>query len=647
MPGSSKVEPTVVDFETEAIAPRPKYPPRPVSVSVKEPGKPPQFWAWGHPVGNNCSRRDAELRLRALWRSGEPLLFHNAKFDLDVAETHMGVRRLPWDRVHDTMFLAFLRDPDSETLSLKPLWSETFGRRAKARDLLQEWIVANVPEARAKPKSWGAYISRAPAQKVGPYACDDTKMPEMLFKKFHAEVRRRGMLEAYDRERRILYPLLDNERAGVRVAVRRLERDLRAYEALLERADATLRKMLGAPDLDVDKNAELARALDESGAIDEDDWVMTAPSKSHPAGQRSTAKQALMDSLKDPRLLALLLYRGSLATNIRTFMRPWLATALETGGTIHTQWNQVRQDYHGGGSRDVGARTGRLSSAPNFQNMQNQELRAMMIERLRRAGLLGRLLRGFEVEALPLVRGYIVPDEGDDVVVEADASQQELRLLGHFEGQCEGGGKLRDAYRADPKLDMHSFAQRMINEMLGTEFGRRPVKDTGFGLIYGMGVGRLAKKSEQTVETAAQLKRAYLQAIPGIKELDKVLKQRARAREPVRTWGGREYFCEEPKVVKGRVRTFEYKLINRLIQGSAADHTKEAFARLHELPASRRAGRFLLTAHDSFVASARRAEARCCALAMKGCIESCEFDVPMLADCKAGPDYGNVRGGVA
>jgi DNA polymerase I-like protein with 3'-5' exonuclease and polymerase domains len=634
------VAPVIVDFETSAIAPRPEYPPKPCSVSIKEPGKAPVFWAWGHPIGNNCSREDAKRRLKTVWRSDQPLLFHNEKFDIDVAETHLGMPRLPWERYHDTMFLAFLDNPDRTTLSLKPLWSMEFNRRAVARDRLQEWILANVPEAKSKPKQWGAHISKAPGQLVEPYAKDDTKMPEQLFNRFYPRIVKQGMLEAYDRERRIMLPLLDNEREGIRVDHARLRRDLKFYEGMLERADDILRKMLKSPGMDIDKNAELARALDDAGAIE--DWVMTKPSKKHPEGQRSTAKQALVDSIDDDKLLHMLLYRGSLATNIRTFMRPWLAMADATGGRIHTQWNQVRQDYHGAGSRDVGARTGRLSSTPNFQNMQNQELRQLLLDKLAKFGLLARLLKDMRVppglSVLPLTRDYIIADNDDEEIVEGDASQQELRLLGHFED-----GVLCKAYNDNPKLDMHTFAQGLINDMLGTNFGRRPVKDVGFGLVYGMGVGKLAKKSGETVETAAMLKKAYLNALPGIKALDKDLKQRARDKEPVITWGKRRYFCEPPKLVDGKIRTFEYKLINRLIQGSAADHTKEAIARYHELPPAKRRGRFLLTAHDSLVSSVPKTQRKQGAWALKWCIESVKFDVPMLAECKAGPSFGKVK----
>jgi DNA polymerase I-like protein with 3'-5' exonuclease and polymerase domains len=55
--------------------------------------------------------------------------------------------------------------------------------------------------------------------------------------------------------------------------------------------------------------------------------------------------------------------------------------------------------------------------------------------------------------------------------------------------------------------------------MLGTDFIRRVVKDVGFGLIYGMGMPLLAKKTDQDLDTSKLLRKAYLQIFPGLGEL--------------------------------------------------------------------------------------------------------------------------------
>ena len=110
-----------IDFETAGIEARPKYPPVPVGFSIMDPNsKKAKYYAWGHPCENNCTFEEAQAILLEAWNGPSNLLFHNAKFDVDVAQTHMGCGPIPWHRVHDTLFLLFLRDPHAMTLSLKP-----------------------------------------------------------------------------------------------------------------------------------------------------------------------------------------------------------------------------------------------------------------------------------------------------------------------------------------------------------------------------------------------------------------------------------------------------------------------------------------------------------------------------------------------
>ena len=58
-----------VDFESEQILPRPRYPPRPCGVALKWPGKKGLYYAWGHPTQNNCSYDEALLALAEAWDS--------------------------------------------------------------------------------------------------------------------------------------------------------------------------------------------------------------------------------------------------------------------------------------------------------------------------------------------------------------------------------------------------------------------------------------------------------------------------------------------------------------------------------------------------------------------------------------------------
>lgn len=610
----------VVDFETLPITNRPCYPPVPVGVALCEPGREPEYLAWGHPLGvNNTTWEQARKRLRDVCvTSGRPLLFHNAKFDVDVAETHMDFPRLDATRYHDTLPMLFLLDPHAATYALKPSAERLLQEPPTERDAVVTWLVEHQPldgiKLSDKPKSKtyaGAYVAWAPVALVGPYACGDVTRTKQLALLAAVELEHRQMVEAYEREQRLLLPLMTMERDGVRLDVKRLTRDVELYQQSLTLLDEWIWRKLKAPNVNLDSGAELARALLAGGLASENDLGFTA------TGKVQTNKAALRDGVKDPQLLATLTYRAQLCTCLRTFMVPWLATATVSGGRIFTTWHSTRTSHHESG---VGTRTGRLSSTPNFQNM------AKTFPAIFASAETPALPKApIDLLPLPLVRSYVVPYERGDVLCDRDYSQQELRILGHFEDDV-----LKRAYLENPRLDVHALAQQLINGLLGTNFERKPIKNTGFGLIYGMGLGLLAEKINADVATAKRVRDAYLSIFPGLKAIYADMKQRASARQPIRTWGGREYYCEEPKLVDGRVRHFDYKLLNVLIQGSAADCTKEAVCRYAEMKPSHH--RILLTAHDELLVSAPRDERHEAMKQLREAMESVEFDVRMLSD---------------
>lgn len=608
--------PTVIDFETVGIEKRPEYPPKPVGFSVKGAGdRKSKYYAWGHPTGNNCSLADGKRIFAEYWKSGE-LLFHNGKFDVDVATTHMGVKPLSWDKYHDTMFLAFLNDPHSQSFGLKPQSEIVLGIASDERDLLKEWIIANVPEARQKPSEWGKYICRAPGDMVGKYADGDVVRTDKLFKKLHKKIVADGMREAYDRERRLMPILLQNEKEGVRLDMRRLAADIKVYEAALEKVEAWLRKRLKTPALNLDSNEELADAIQRVDP--KATFLLTA------TGQRSVSKESLVQAVKDKNLFLALGYRSRLTTCLGTFMQPWLAIGERTGGRLLPNWSQTRQAKTEKDSK--GARTGRLICAePNLLNL-SKDFEG------RNDGYTHPTF--LDVPALPLVRVYLLPDVGG-VWCHRDYNQQELRILGHFED-----GSLCRQYNEDPTLDVHDFVKDEIKRILNIVAERRQTKIMNFGMIYGMGNGKLAEGMNVPVDEAKKLKNAQRAALPDLGALEKAIKRRGQAGEAIRTWGGRLYYTEPPKVINGRLCSFEYKLLNYLIQGSAADCTKEAVIRYHDV---KRDGRFLVTVYDEINNSAPKKAYKQEMKLMQEVMQSIEFDVPMLSDGKVGPSWGELQ----
>jgi hypothetical protein len=177
----------VFDFESKEIENRPKYPPEPVGLALHITEgfmKQTKYYAWGHPEGNNCHEDDAKHVTWTLLQ--DPITFwiaHNTAFDASIIEEkwHMD---FPFERSADTMLLAFLHNPYGE-LSLKPLAAKHLGLPPEEQDAVQQWLITH-GVVRSNDKQWGAHISKAPAQVVGPYAIGDCIRCKGLFDFYRA-----------------------------------------------------------------------------------------------------------------------------------------------------------------------------------------------------------------------------------------------------------------------------------------------------------------------------------------------------------------------------------------------------------------------------------------------------------------------------
>jgi len=576
-----------LDFETKAIADGAPLLPEPVGCSLKFDDNPSRYWSWGHPTENNCTMEEFGEVLRSIWH--EPIITHNgASFDIPVAEHWFGLPRRDPLLTHDTLFMAYLHNPHARSLGLKDLAVEWLGMGKDDQKALQDWIMCHT-ECSSRKKT-GAYIAQAPGNLAGRYAESDTDMTYALFKYLEPMVLG-TMMEPYNRERELAPILADLQNRGVRVDVERLERD--AVEAVqkLHELDADIRSALRAPDLSIDSDASLVQALQANGF----NKFLTTPT-----GRVSANKESLDAALADdPHLRELLKQRATYATLTSTFMLPWLELAKANGGRIHASYNQVRNPD------GFGTRTGRLSSSrPNFQNVP---------------GDLG--------SEYPLLRSYLLP-ECDHVWVCGDFSNQEPRITAHFED-----GRLCDEYRANPSLDPYLF----VAELCGIT--RKQAKTVLLGIIYAMGQATMAEGMGHgtTPEEAGRLRNIIRGTLPDVTQLDVDCKRRFQLGLPIRTLGGRLYHCEPPS----NGRRWEYKALNTLIQGSAADQTKEALIyvqnHLHGTE------RILGTVHDEISISCAPERVGDIKAILQTAANALACDVPMLMDIHHGNNWAEAK----
>lgn len=368
-------------------------------------------------------------------------------------------------------------------------------------------------------------------------------------------------MSPYEREIRLMPTIAKMEQRGVHVNRDLLSDDTNRYFRELNNIDIEIKSMLRR-DVDIDSNESLADAIEAAG--------LSKGFAQTPTGRRSVAKESLIGAIADTRLLGHLLVRGALATCLRTFYQPWQEQC-QSHGKLYIKWNQFR-NY-----TDTGARTGRLSSSPNLQNIPTTWEKLV------------KQLNGISYVPsfpLPQMRSYIIPAPGH-VFVGRDYKAQEMRLLAHF---AEGG--LLELIRANPHEDIHKIAAQLAG------ISRAEAKTLAFAILYGAGVGRLAESLGISVGAAASIKARYLDRLPEIKRFSKALANETAMGLPIKTLAGRQYYAQAPAVVQGRLKTFEYKLTNYKIQGSAADQTKEAMYKHTQVS---KYGHLVLSVHDQLV----------------------------------------------
>jgi len=549
-----------LDFETRPIGDWPNDAPKPIGVAIMIEGRKPEYLAWAHPSGNNTTLECAAARLKDLYSRFE-IVGHNVGYDLEVAFRHLGLT-YP-ERFHDSQLLAFLSDPGAESLGLKETADRVLGIAPDERNELHDLILNRFPEAARKPSRWAEFICEMPGDMVRPYAIGDVTRTLDLFAHLHPQIIESGMGAAYQRELAQIPILAKMTRVGIPIARRSLATAIARWEADLIEAERTIRLELGSPALNLNSGIQLADALAEAGKLTE--------FRRTEKGNRSVSREALAATIADASLRDLFTKWAALNTNLK-FARPLLERSA-VDNHIHCGWNSTPNGQGG-------ARTGRtISNHPNLQG------------------------------APASMRQFIAPEPGA-ILATRDYSQQELRVLAHYEN-----GTIKAAYLADPRTDFHTLVGARASQILGRELPRRAVKIVVFSTLYGAGIARLASQLGCSLEEARVIRNAVFEAAPGVESVKRQMERERR----FETWGGRRYVAD---------RDAAYKNLNYLIQGSAADLTKMAMIRA--------AGGGLdlrLTIHDAFVVmSAPGAKLKRDMATLREAMEGVEFEISLLSD---------------
>ena len=421
-----------------------------------------------------------------------------------------------------------------------------------------------------------------------------------LAPQLRAEVEKQGLAELYERIDLPLAPVLAHmERAGVRVDPQVLGQMSAALQQEIAAREQEIYEMAGAP-FNLNSPQQLAEVLF-------DKLSLPAPRKSAKTGARSTAVDVLEGlAAKHPLPGKVLEYREA-AKLKSTYVDALPRLIHPADGRLHTRLSQT------------GTATGRLSSSnPNLQNIP---------------------VRG---EAGRQIRAAFVAEKGH-VLLSADYSQIELRLLAHFSGDPV----LVEAFQRGQ--DIHA---RTAEEVFGvgplaqTPEHRRSAKAINFGIIYGLSAFGLAQQLGIEKSEAAKFIAAYFARYRGVKEyLDRHLEE-VRQTGFTRTLFGRVRPIPEIQSPQGAMRALGERIaLNTPLQGTAADLIKLAMIDIdRRLSGGSLGARMILQVHDELlfeVPRARLPELR--ELVKDGMERVHPMSVPLVVDLKAGPNWRDME----
>ena len=404
--------------------------------------------------------------------------------------------------------------------------------------------------------------------------------------------------ELYERIEEPLLRVLERmELAGVKVDLNALRDYADGLRAQADEREAQVRRLAGEPSLNVNSPKQVGEVLFEKLKLD--------PKARKPRkGNWPTDEKTLQElSGRSPIIGAILDYRG-LRKLLGTYIEPFPSYVSPRDGRVHTTFNQAL------------TATGRLSSSnPNLQNIPI------------------RTEQGREI------RKAFVPEGPGTMIMSADYSQIELRIMAHLSGDEH----LCSAFREG--LDVHAATAAKIFHIPVAEVSadeRRIAKTANFGIMYGISAFGLAQNLGCPRSEAAKLIDDYFRSFPSIREWIDATLAGARENGYVQTLFGRRRYVPDVNSGNATVRAFaERNAVNAPIQGTSADIIKMAMV---DVDARLRAGglksRMVLQIHDELLLEVPDAELETVkelvTEAMQGVIH---LNVPLTVECNYGSNW--------
>ena len=510
------------------------------------------------------------------------IIGHNLKYDIQILRK-FGVNIS--NNVFDTMLAHYLINPEA----------------SHKLDVLSENYLNHkcvpIEDIIGKPGVNQKKMTDLHPKEICHYACEDADVTFTLKKILDKELTNLKLSKLlYDVEQPLMLVLCDIENNGVKIDVDFLSSMSNQLTKLIEETEKKIFSIAGET-FNIASPKQLGVILFDKLKIDEN------PKKTK-SGQYSTGEEILIKLSKKNKIVDLILefreYKKLLSTYIKAL--PEMVSPLD--GLIHTDYAQA-----------VTA-TGRLSS--NKPNLQNIPIRTS----------LGRETRS----------AFVSRNDGD-LILAADYSQIELRIIAAFSGDPE----MISAFKNEK--DIHSTtASKVFNVPIDavTPDMRRRAKEVNFGIIYGISPFGLSQNLDIPRSEAKEIIDSYFSEFSLVKEyMDNSIKT-AKEKKYVETILGRRRYLRDIDSRNFTLRGFaERNAINSPIQGSAADIIKLAMIKISDWMKTRDLkSKMIMQVHDELVFDVNKLEREELEENIKSIMENViKIEVPLTVDIGIGKTW--------
>lgn len=534
------------------------------------------------PSDQEKARKQLELFRGIFENENITKIGQNIKYDMLVLKNYgMEVK----GKLYDTMLAHYLIEPEGkhsmdwlaqQYLSYKPVSIESLiGKKGKNQGNMRDVEV----------------------DEVVAYAAEDADITLKLKQKFDPIIKENGLEKLlHEVENPLIEVLTDMEFEGVKIDTA----SLAELSVLLDEESKVIEKRvyeLAGIRFNLASPKQLGEVLFEKLKLD-------PKAKKTKTGQYATGEEILSKLANEHEIAEAILEYRQMVKLKSTYVDALPTMINPKTGRIHTTYNQFV------------AATGRLSSInPNLQNIPI------------------RTARGREI------RKAFVPRDENHVILSADYSQIELRIMAAFSQDAS----MIEAFKQGRDIHATTAAKifKVPLEEVTTDM-RRKAKTANFGIIYGISVFGLSQRLAIPRSEAKEIIDAYFAEFPAVKEYMDGAIEKARKNEYVETILGRRRYLRDINSRNMTMRSFaERNAINAPLQGSAADLIKVAMINVYRwMKKEKLKSKMILQVHDELVFDAHKDEVELLQREIpKLMCNAVKIDVPLEVETGVGKDW--------